>query len=201
MIYVAIPTRDNRLHAPCVAGLLGLAAAGIDARIDIQSVGDISTVRDIMTRKFLASGATHMLSLDSDLAWGPQDLLRLLAHDLPAVCGIYTRRDGSRTLPFQFSDPTAPFGGLLSLEAGGMGFMLLERAAVARVWAHHAVTRTYHHARAGELVGLWSPIFDSARGLVDDSIAFCQRWLSAGKLLCADTGVVLPHYGEVAHVP
>ena len=50
----------------------------------------VSRARNQLAAMGLAhADVTHIMWIDGDIAWQPQDVLRLLAHDVDFVCGLY----------------------------------------------------------------------------------------------------------------
>jgi hypothetical protein len=79
--------------------------------------------------------ATHLMWLDSDMRFPADTLLRLLAHNVPAVCASYTSR-GTPFTPQAYTDPlnwdkrvwpTPEATGLREIVAAGFGCVLFER--------------------------------------------------------------------------
>ena len=54
----------------------------------------ITRARNALTNAFLKhSEATHLLFIDADIHFNPQDVLRLLAEDKDIICGIYPKKE------------------------------------------------------------------------------------------------------------
>jgi len=85
--------------------------------------------------------ATHLLWLDSDMRFPADTLLRLLAHNKPAVCASYIQR-GGEFKPQAYTDPfdwekrvwvKEDSKGLLPIVACGFGCVLMERWVIEKV--------------------------------------------------------------------
>lgn len=49
----------------------------------------VERARNVLTANFLASDCTHLLFIDSDIAFTPRDVMRIVSHDQDVVGGIY----------------------------------------------------------------------------------------------------------------
>ena len=97
LLYIATPMYGGRAHARYCRSLLSLtdrlANEGIDTTLDV--VGNESLIqraRNLMADRFLRSQATHLLFIDSDLAFEPEAVLRLLRSGLALVGGAYPKK-------------------------------------------------------------------------------------------------------------
>ena len=106
--------------------------------------------------------ATHIMWLDSDMRFPGDTLLRLLAHNVPAVCASYTERKPPFK-PVAYTDPanwdkrlwTLPEStGLQEIAYAGFGCVLLERHVLEDMTQPRFMTTwvetTSGHGHAGE---------------------------------------------------
>ena len=70
---------------------------------------------------FLASGASHLLMVDSDIGWDAADVIRLLRHDVPLVAGICPHRHEAHAGQWALHQPPG------ALRDPGMGKEILTR--------------------------------------------------------------------------
>jgi hypothetical protein len=113
----------------------------------------VPNARNVLTHQFLESQATHLMWIDSDIGFNPTDIVSMLIADRDIVCGIYPEKevDWARVAqaakggvpPEELSNHAGSFAikllddsagrfeadpdGLLEIEAGGTGFMLIKR--------------------------------------------------------------------------
>jgi hypothetical protein len=95
----------------------------------------LSMSRTRVLREAIDKGATHLLTLDSDMTFPPDTLSRLLAHDRDVVAANYVRKaiPGVPTAEAVGGRPmhsTADKTGLEEAAHAGMGCMLIRMAAV-----------------------------------------------------------------------
>lgn len=88
---------------PCYGGMLTdqfflsifratqvLMQHGINFRVTtLRNESLITRARNILTAMFLESPCTHLMFIDSDIEFQPQDILRALAYDKDIIAGAY----------------------------------------------------------------------------------------------------------------
>ncbi len=92
-VIICIPTlkKPYKVTLDSVEACLpSVEAAGFDHGI-VFSVGCpyVSQARAVMLRKALDARADHIVFIDHDVSWKPQDMVRLLKADGDVVCGTY----------------------------------------------------------------------------------------------------------------
>src|SRR4051794_24776807 len=70
-------------------------AAGVAVDVFIVEQEASHTARNLLTQAALKTPATHLLWIDADMSFPRDALLRLLAHRLPIVAGLYWNRRGA----------------------------------------------------------------------------------------------------------
>lgn len=174
-------------------------AAGLPVDLLIVEQEASHTARNLLTRKALDSPATHLLWIDADMSFPRDALLRLLAHRLPLVGGLYFNRRAPfhpqllRKQPAERAMDDVPMayiydwrrevsrdgaGSLLRVDATGAGFLLVERRVFTDISADD---------------GWWAPL-----GTGSDDIWFLRRATAAGYEIFVDTALELGHLGEIA---
>lgn len=215
-LYLCTPTHDGRVHIPFHRGCLRTTTV-FHERIQIASRAGplVARNRDMLTDGFLDSPATHMLCVDSDIGFGPEQVQALLDLQLPFVAGTYSKKQANREIPADYTGETrgAPFATLFADGRRGAvidrplwkcnyvpaGFMLLERATVERM-AGAYLRLQYQVTGMGLITGLWSPEFGRGSYAGED-VAFCRRWRELGGEIWMHRGVVLEHHGDQVYLP
>tara|TARA_B100000902_G_scaffold167864_1_gene162578 strand:- start:207 stop:938 length:732 start_codon:yes stop_codon:yes gene_type:complete len=109
----------------------------------------VTTARNMLAHNFMNSelNFTHMLFIDADIIWKPQDIMNLLEHDLECVIGVYPnkqyylRKDESGIninilsssqlyQPIQIKEDNE---NLIKVEFAATGFMMLKKTAFKRI--------------------------------------------------------------------
>lgn len=168
--------------------------------------------RNQLAAEALADPAwTHLLMIDGDMEWRPQDITRLIAHNLPFVAGVYACKTEPAAavklecvrLPGKRTDPAT---GLLEVDCVGAGFMLLKREVFQRLIDAYPESRISWNAGAYDVeyetlpwlydyfpLGFQNGVYTS------EDFAFCRRWRAIGGQVWADLTVRLTHYGNHAY--
>ena len=53
----------------------------------------ITRARNSMAHDFLKSDATHLMFIDADINFNPQDIPRMVQADVDIICGIYPKKE------------------------------------------------------------------------------------------------------------
>lgn len=192
-LFVAIPLHNGWIHSQCTAGLLGCMSLFRDRiRIETKIGSLLPRSRDILTAKFLESGYSHLLCVDSDIGWRAEQAQQLLDLQRPYVSGVYAKKTRQLDIPIRLTSKRD--GELYGAEYAPGGFQLIERSVIQQMWTHYAPKLGYH-ASGMSLCNLWRP------GTGGEDVAFCERWTRIGGEIWIDPRVVVSHYGEREHVP
>ena len=103
----------------------------------------IHQARNYLTSVFLTTEYTHMLFIDSDVEFGPEAGLRMLVADKDIITTPYRVKDERLDTPrytVKFANPkSVPIlpGGLVEIEAGPTGLMLIKRGVFERIMKNH----------------------------------------------------------------
>lgn len=113
----------------------------------------VANARNELTRQFLESEATHLMWIDADIGFNAVDIVSMIIADQDIVCGVYPKKaiywervaqavsDGVpvaelsnhvgffavNELDSPAHDDAAKSDGLVEVDAGGTGFMLIKR--------------------------------------------------------------------------
>ncbi len=197
-VFVATPLRDGRMHEQYFAGAIAATRAYGDRIQFATASGYLPRARDGLTKRFLESGRSHMLSLDSDIGWEVEDLDRLLETGLDFVSGCYARKDEGRRVPWKAIPAGSYVGDLHEAMHVPGGFMLLSRRAVEQmVQQYGALT---YQGPLGLTVALWRTVLEDGMYASED-ISFCRRYREIGGRIWLHRGVTLDHVGDHVYQP
>jgi hypothetical protein len=111
----------------------------------------ITRARNSLAYDFLASDATHLMFIDADIGFNPNDIVEMVKRDVDICCGLYPKKEihwarvadavGKGVPANQLKDHTGTFvvnlvdnerkevkiNELLEIDNGGTGFMLIKR--------------------------------------------------------------------------
>lgn len=219
-LFLALPLVGNTPPWTVHSILCLINSAVVLAKIQLN--GDDASVgmaRDALTAQFLKSDCTHLLFVDSDLIFTPQDVERIASHDVPVVGGLYPiKSEGplkwcGNTFPeaavphsaipaprLHGEQPTAP-NGLQRVRYLGTGFLCIAREVIERIIDEDRAEIEYTHDIPPHETrwNFWRmgvrPTDDARRRFLTEDWFFCQRCLELGIPVYADTKVRLRHIG------
>lgn len=157
-IMISTPAYDGKVFVQYAISLsetiLLLAGNQIQTQIHIPTAGSLLVAeRNRIVETFMNSDCTHLLCIDSDLAWPAQAVLAMIKQNLEFVAGIYPAR-GDTSFVFRAklnSDNSIVKNdtGLLAMEYIPAGFMLLTRSVFEKMYK--ALPELYYEPKADQL--------------------------------------------------
>jgi hypothetical protein len=232
-IVVATPCFGGNVTSLYTHSLLGLqrvcAEIGIDLSFKLLG-GDslITRARNLAVQQFLAMPtSTHLLFIDADIGFLPEQALALLAADKDVCGAIYPLKrldwerirrhadEGVRDLQsstlnyvVDLLDPAVmpPTGEFFKVAHLGTGFMMIKRDVFFRMAARYPETRylTTHLAAnidgaQAESHAFFDCIIDPDSGAyLSEDYTFCKRWIAIGGEIWAYAKSRLTHVGTHA---
>lgn len=207
-LFIATPCLDGNVNARYTASLVrtmttlqqkGWRSPQIDFEIGNSLIAD---ARNKLVARFLASAATDLVFIDSDLSWSPDDLVRLASYDVPFVAGVYQRKSRTKI------DFAVKFGatigmdthGLMQVERVGTGFMRLRRDCLEQMVAAHASLRLTNPLVPDDVH--FYALFDTAivdGQFIGEDFTFCDRWRAIGGQVLIDPTINMAHHGAAAY--
>ncbi len=214
-VLFGLPCYGGQLHAATYHGLRDTEAKfrelGLSFNVmTITNESLIQRARNGIAATFLASGCDRLVFIDADIGFTADQILRLLAHDVDVIGGMYRKKspdkiDFAANLDVQH-DGTVPVNnvtGALRAKHAATGFLAIKRRVfeVMRDSLPHLRYRNApDHASRGEYA--WS-FFDCLTDPVtldylSEDYAFCHRWRALGGEVWVDPGLILDPRGNVA---
>lgn len=97
VIFVGLPCYGCRMTSRCVTSIIRFQAFCIKNKIKVMFdiMGNESLItrgRSILAQRFLQSEGTHLLFIDSDIAFDPVSVMRMIAFDGDVTAGIYAKK-------------------------------------------------------------------------------------------------------------
>ncbi|WP_395753328.1 glycosyltransferase family 2 protein [Prosthecobacter sp.] len=207
-LFLALPVYDG-YDPHFINSLLHLQAEQPCSMIIRPMIGDslVSRARNSLAADFLASDATHLLFLDTDLIFTPEHIKRLLSHDEPIVAGLYPKKQPELAWVCNVLPGEAPDArGLQRVKYIGTGCLLIRRDVLERMIAVHPecayVTDAGQVQRTEHDLFPVGPMFDPEQNATryhSEDWGFCRRALDLGYEIWADTRVALKHVGQCVY--
>jgi hypothetical protein len=201
--------------------------SNVDLKVHLRE-GDalITRARANLVTLFLDDpAATHLLFIDADIGFTPDEVFRLIECGADVVAGCYPikRVDWEKArramaagrpnlasasldyvLELDNPDEVRVVNGFTRVRFAGTGFLMIRRQALERMCAHpdYARLRFFREHSLDALVGspnrfaLFECMIDPATGTyLSEDFAFCKRWTDIGGELWADLESRLDHVG------
>ncbi len=231
-LIVATPCFGGQVTSQYAASLLALqnaaASRGIGFRV-LMLGGDalITRARANLVAHFLDDpGATHLLFIDADIGFSPDQVFRLIDFDAPVSAAAYPikRIDWpklaatlaeKRAKPesaalhyvaeFMPPDRIAVRDGFATVRYAGTGFLMIQRAALDQMIAAYPALRFQAQhggpdplARSPHRSALFECLIDPETGIyLSEDFSFCRRWTDLGGVVWLDLGSCLDHVGPI----
>ena len=167
---------------------------------DLPYCSDIALARCKLLGTFYRSEHTHMMFVDSDMGWEPQDVVRLILmkEDFIGAAGP------KKKYPIEFAASMSDEYGnrlpvlqddsiMVQVSEVGMAFMLFTRNCIERMIAGYPDLEFVGDKKQPEYA-LFDPIVCNGRRLSED-FAFCNRWRKIGGKVKLIPDIRMTHTG------
>lgn len=207
---------------PCYGGMLTdqyflsmfratqtLMRHGINFRITtLRNESLISRARNILTAMFLASDCTHLMFIDADIEFQPDDLIRALAYDKPILAGAYPKKalPVQYAINFKFMDSERRKirveNGAAEVLDASTGFFLVKREVIEKMIANYPELHYRNDSNISKdlekyCYNLWDVRLDPKDNrLLSEDYSFCRRWQELGGEIWLDLNTKLNHVGS-----
>jgi hypothetical protein len=232
-VMVATPCYGGQATVAYVNSALGLQRSCLERGVKINfnfRTGEalITRARADMVGEFLATDATHLLFIDSDIGFAPEQVFRLLAFDADVTAAAYPFkrinwekvRKGAQEGRLDFealgldyvfypetTGPMAARNDFVRVRHTGTGFLMIRRPALMRMCEVHSELRYKMAQRTSDLLredgpysfALFECMIEAETGLyLSEDYAFCRRWRDLGGEIWLDIRSALTHHGPHA---
>jgi FkbM family methyltransferase len=189
-ILIAIPTARN-IEPETFRSIYNLEVPdGYETMFQYFYGYNIDQVRNLIA-DWVVKGYDYLFSVDSDIAFPPDTLTRLLAHDRDMVSGLYIqRKPGQHILEVYEHNGHGGVGnipyeklvgrGLVEIAGCGFGCVLIKAEVMRAIPYPHF---KYHSAI-------------DHRNTISEDVDFCRKTLASGFKIWADTDIHCRHIGQ-----
>jgi hypothetical protein len=184
----------------------------------------ITRARASLVAQFLDDpSATHLLFIDADIGFEPQQVLRLIECGADMCAAVYPikRIDWDKvkeTIAADRPNPTAAFNyvfevddpnavtesvGFVKVCYAGSGFLMIRREAMERMCAHYPKLRFKRDhsldasTASDNRFALFECMIADDGTYLSEDFAFCKRWTDVGGEIWADLDSKLAHVGPM----
>jgi hypothetical protein len=186
----------------------------------------ITRARASLISQFLDDpSATHLLFIDADISFDPEQVVRLIQCGADMCAAIYPIKrvdwdkfkstlQAGRANPaaaslqyvFEVDNPDAvtECAGFVRVRYAGTGFLMIRRAALEKMCAHYPQLQfkrdhsTDATTPSDKRFALFECMIDEDGTYLSEDFAFCKRWTDLGGEIWADINSKLAHIGQMA---
>jgi len=200
-VMIATPCYDGKIAAHYADSMLNSVILGSKEKIIIRPVylphqAVIQYARNELLKLFLASEFEQLVFIDSDQAWKPEDLIKLIKSDKDFVGAPVIRKAEREMYNIKCVDNPLKINkdGYMVVDAVGTGMLKLSRNCVQKVWdISQEYTMDFQkepHRMAFEI-----GINDKGQTVSEDNM-FCFKWQELGGKVYIDTSIDPYHIGD-----
>lgn len=206
-IHFATPCYGGNIMEACFSSYLRFTMMAMrhDIPFSVDTMVNESLVcraRNNLVAKFLANpSATHLMFVDADIAWNPEDLLRMILHDKGVVCGAYPMKSEPIRYVLNVLKGAKHAHPLYEVSTSGTGFMLIKREIIEGLIAALPHLKYRDSLNLGErfephMYALFDTVIDENGHYLSEDWTFCKRVREVlKKPIWVDSEVHLDHVG------
>jgi predicted O-methyltransferase YrrM len=182
------------------ASMRALADAGVAHDLIVLSGNcHVDDARNSIVREFLNGPCEHLMFIDADLSWAPEDLLRLARSNRDVIAGVYPHKKDERTFPVRHLSCgilQAEPDGALEVDGVPGGFLRISRRALELLASH-----AEHYYEQEDDRTLTPRIFErtvhpETQIRFSGDYSFCRKWRDMGGRIYIDPEIHFGHCGE-----
>lgn len=201
-VFIATPAHSGDVCCEYVNSLVGTMNAFLQngiASTHSFCIGNalVHDARNRMVSWFMAKeDATDMLFIDADIAWNPEDAVRLAMSPHDVIGGTYRQKRDDAEM-YNVAGPKPTGTGLLEVDYIATGFLKISRKAIEKLQKVHA-DKKYGGPDGSECYGLFEAPIENGKITGEDAL-FCRRWRAAGGKVFLIPDMTLHHVGRKAY--
>lgn len=224
-VFVGVPIRmENGVLKPMAQDCLdaatkfGQESKTFDLAGRVHQGMSVSQNRYMLIKKFLHDPSfqdcTHFLTLDDDITYAPDAILKLLQVNAPVVAGCATWKtppywpnynlfnaSGSSSKVY-LTEEMVTNGTVLEIDGAGTGFLLIKRVvleSVEKLWktfTEKFIEKMPSRFHEWKPVPFFPVLFKDGDGFISTDFAFCGAVKEAGFPIYLHCGVIVGHIWE-----
>ena len=211
-VYIAMPCYDS-VKINTMLSVIKLVEqfrySGVKMGINTMKSPLIHQARNYLTSVFLTTEYQYLLFIDSDVEFEPDAVFRMLVAKKDIICTPYRVKSeqlDKHIYTVEFKDPkNIPFlpGGLVELEAGPTGLMLIDRTVFEKIIKNNPDLKIKNKATptADKSLEFYYNFFDFGfdnHYATGEDISFCKLAKENDFKIYANTESTTKHHGSYA---
>lgn len=209
-IMIGLPCSGGIVSEKTTLGLFNLGKSFVRNNIDhgLLTLTNSSLITQARSKiaNFFINNTEHeyLFFLDSDIGFKPEDVIKLLSHQLPIVSGAYPMKIIPERYCIDVSQPEQRQGDLLKINGNGMGFVLIHRQVFIDIAKQYPglkyIPSDYHSdtPHTPEEINNSYHYFaehQTQNGFMSEDKSFFYRAQQVGYNIWLDTSIHLNHTG------
>lgn len=200
-VMVGTPCYDGKISAYYADSMLSSVILASKEQIVIRPIylphqAVIQYARNELLRLFLESEFDELIFIDSDQAWNPDDLIKLINSDKDFIGAPIARKSEHEMYNIKCVENPLDIkeDGLMVVDAVGTGMLKLSRSCIQQVWdisQEYTMDFQKNPLRMAFEIG----INDKGQTVSEDNM-FCEKWQSLGGKVYIDTSINPLHIGD-----
>jgi len=211
-VYIAMPCYDSvkiNTMLSVIKLVQQLSQSGIKVGINTMKSPLIHQARNYLTSIFLTTEYQYLLFIDSDVEFQPEAVAKMLVAKKDIICTPYRVKAAQldkHIYTVEFNDPkNIPIlpGGLVELEAGPTGLMLIDRVVFEKIIKNHHDLKIKNKATptANKSHEFYYNFFDFGFNdgyAMGEDVSFCRLARGNDFKIYANTESTTQHHGSYA---
>lgn len=210
-ILISLPCYGGVVSEKTTSSLFNLAKLLVRNNIDhgLITVANESLITKGRSRiaNFFVNNTEYeyLFCLDSDIAFNPEDVLKLYNYKKPIVSASYPMKTIPLRHCYEVSNPVKHCGDLIKINGLGMGFVMINREVFLNLNKHYSELKYYPATNNSNYpitekeyhnsYHYFSELFDCGHYLGED-MSFFKRISNIGYEVWLDTTIKLQHIGS-----
>lgn len=176
----------------------------------------ITRGRNQLVAEFMASKFSHLIFIDADIEYDPNDILKLISHNKPVVTGAYPLKVDPVAYMINPTSEGKKNNDLVEVKDAGTGFMMIQRDVIEKMqkaypelhytgdfdndqYRKDLADKNEHKEQLKKnLYSLFDTSHDKENNnnYLSEDFTFCRRWQKIGGEIWLDTSITLNHIGK-----
>ena len=209
-IHFLTPCYGGNITEVCFSSYLGFTIMAMQNNINFQidtlsNESNVNRARNSCAAKFLSGDCTHLMFVDADIQFNPQDIVKLINHDKDIVGGIYPQKTLPPKMVVNTLNNGEQQGDLIEVGTLGTGFMLIKRTVFEQMIEAGATPYSddigLSQQENANQYDFFQCTIDSNGKYLTEDWSFCRRWRQLGGKIWADKTIGLTHVGYFRFPP
>lgn len=207
---IGLPCMGGIVSEKTTLGLFNLAKAFVrnDIPHGLLTLTNSSLITQARSKiaNFFINNTEHdyLFFLDSDIGFNPEDVLKLIAHQVPIVSGAYPMKIIPERYCVDIVQPEQRQGDLVKINGNGMGFVLIHRQVfldIAKQYQNLKYVPSDYHSDTPHTPAEMNNSYhyfaeqQTQNGFMSEDKSFFHRAQQVGYNIWLDTTIRLNHTG------